>query len=130
MKKITTILGLAAVAALTGCNPLSDEAKEITGNYYIYEISDDQPLMELRPDATCTVRAIRPEVLTYSVEGKWNVRNDSLVILLDSATLKWDGDSSLIGEIPARLDKKLISHTDFALELETDGINYIYSRRK
>lgn len=130
MKKITTILGLAAVAALTGCNPLSDEAKEITGNYYIYEISDDQPLMELRADATCTVRAIRPEVLTYSVEGKWNVRNDSLVILLDSATLRWDGDSSLIGEIPARLDKKLISHTDFALELETDGINYIYSRRK
>ncbi len=130
MKKVTTILALAAATIITGCNPLSDEAKQITGNYYINEISDDTPLMELRPDGTCTVRAIRPEILTYAVEGKWNVRNDSLVMVIDRESLTWEGDSSMIGDIPERLDKKLISHSDLAVELQTDGINYVYSRRK
>lgn len=131
MKKLLTIIrATTAAVILSSCNPLTDEAKEITGNYYLDEVSDDLPLMELNDDGTCLVRAIRPEVLTFSVEGTWNVLDDSLKISLDPSTLKWTGDSTLIGDIPVSLDKKLIRHSNISIEVENDGISYIYQRKK
>lgn len=125
----TTIVAVASVAAVS-CSSLSDEAKEIVGNYYITEVSPDLPLMELRDDGSCTVRAIRPEVLVYSVDGSWNVERDSLLITLDPATLEWEGDSTLIGDIPLTHNKKLLGHTELSVELESNGINYVYTRRQ
>ncbi len=125
-------LSLAPVLAsmlLTGCGKLSDEAKEIVGIYYNPEISQTEPVMELHKNATCLIRAIKPGVLTYSVEGKWNVENDSLLLTLDPATLKHDGDSTLIGNIPNHVARKVAGHNDFSLQLENDGVTYLYQRR-
>lgn len=47
----------------TSCGDLSSEAKQIVGNYIIPEISQTEPVMELKRDATCVVRAIKPGVL-------------------------------------------------------------------
>lgn len=120
---------LAAAAIAVSCSPISKDAKKIVGNYYIPEVSDSTPLMELNADGTCTVRAVRPDVLTYSVDGRWDVRHDSLLITLDSATLRWEGDRELIGDIPGRLDKKVLSFNGRLLSLESDGINYVYTQR-
>ena len=127
MKKLFLI---AIVALLTSsCNSLSKEAKQIVGNYYNTEISQSEPVMELNKDATCLIRAIKPGVLTYSVEGEWNVERDSLVIELDPSTVKFEGDGSLIGEIPTRSARKIVDHSDFNLQLEQDGISYLFQRR-
>ncbi len=124
------LLALISVPLAVACSPISDEARKIAGNYYIPEVSDKTPLMELNTDGTCVVRAVRPDVLTYSVEGRWDVKRDSLLIELDPATLQWEGDKSLIGDIPARLGKKVLSFTNNQLSLESDGINYVYQLRK
>ncbi|MDE6416650.1 MAG: hypothetical protein K2K68_06465 [Duncaniella sp.] len=126
-KKLIAILAASAAVA---CSPISDEAEKIVGKYYIPEVSDTTPLMELNPDGSCTVRAIRPDVLTYSVEGRWDVKRDSLLIKLDPATLQWEGDRELIGDIPDRLGKKVLSFVNNQLSLESDGINYVYQLRK
>ena len=86
--------------------------------------------MELRNDATCVIRAIKPGVLSYSVDGKWNVEHDSLIVRLDPGSLKFVGDSTLIGHIPEKIAQKVVSYNDFTLQLETDGISYLYQRRK
>lgn len=85
--------------------------------------------MELHKNASCIIRAIKPGVLTYSVEGKWNVENDSLIIDLDPASLTFEGDSTLIAHIPTRVAQKVVGHNDFSLQLETGGITYLYQRR-
>lgn len=85
--------------------------------------------MQLRKNATCVITAIKPGVLTYSVDGKWNVENDSLIMELDPATVSHEGDSTLIGEIPTRVARKIASHNDFSLQLENDGVSYLYQRR-
>lgn len=120
---------LACAALVSGCSKLSPEAKEITGVYFINEVSQTEPLMELRPDATCLIRAMKPGVLTYSVEGTWNVVTDSLVLNLDPSTLIYEGDSSFIGPIPTEVKQRVIGHSDFSLELQNDGIEYLYQRR-
>lgn len=127
--KLLTVL-CALCAALCSCSKLSSEAKKIIGAYYNPEISLNEPVMDLRSDGTCLVRAIRPGVLTYSVEGKWNVVNDSLVMQLDPSTLECDGDSQLVGNIPAKYARKIIDHSDFNLQLEQDGVTYLYQRHK
>lgn len=111
------------------CSRLSREAKEIVGTYYNTELSQTEPVMELHKNASCLIRAIKPGVLTYSVEGTWNVKNDSLIINLDPATVNAEGDTTLIGHIPDRVAQKVIGHTDFSLQLETGGISYLYQRR-
>lgn len=120
-----TVLALIAV---TSCNNLSKEAKEIVGSYIIPEVSQTEPVMELNKDATCVVRAIKPGVLTYSVKGTWNVKDDSLIMCLDSTTVAIDGDASMVGEIPLRSARKVVEHSDFNLQLEKDGIVYLYKR--
>lgn len=124
-----TFIAVVATAFLTSCNKLSDQAMEIVGTYYNTELSQTEPVMELRPDATCLIRAIRPGVLTYSVEGEWNVENDSLVIILQPETLKWKGDSVMIGEIPLRNARKIANHSDFSLQLEQGGATYVFKRQ-
>lgn len=120
---------LAALTLMCGCSHLSKEAKEIVGTYYNTELSQTEPVMELHKNASCIIRAIKPGVLTYSVEGKWNVENDSLIIDLDPASLTFEGDSTLIAHIPTRVAQKVVGHNDFSLQLETGGITYLYQRR-
>lgn len=129
MKKAITILLVVCAVALASCHRLSKEAREITGIYFNTELSQTDPVMELRSDATCTVRAIRPGVLTYSVDGTWNVERDSLIILLDPSTLEFSGDSLVIGDIPARNARKILGHNEFSLQLEQDGAQYMYKRQ-
>lgn len=124
------IIGSLVAATMVGssCGRLSGEAKEIVGNYIIPEVSQTEPVMELNSDATCLVRAIKPGLITYSVSGVWNVKNDSLVMTLDAATLSVDGDTSLVGEIPNHYSSKLLEHNEFGMQLERDGVVYFYKR--
>ncbi|MCM1111480.1 MAG: hypothetical protein NC336_09740 [Clostridium sp.] len=121
---------LVALLALWGCSRLSPEARKIVGDYYIPEISVDEPLIELNPDATCRIRAIRPALLTYSLDGRWDVVGDSLVALLDPSTLVWEGDSTLIGDIETRYSRHIAGSTETTLTIERDGIEYVYHCRR
>ena len=127
-----TAIGLCGAVVITvssaSCNRLSHEAREIVGDYIIPEVSQTEPVMELKEDATCRLRAIRPGVLTYTVDGVWNVERDSLVMTLDPTTVKVDGDSTLVGDIPVHSTRKVVEHTDFNLLLEKDGVTYSYKR--
>lgn len=129
MKKILSLTLAAAAATLVACSSLSPEAKEIVGVYFNPELSQTDPVMELHDDATCIVRAIKPGVLTYSVHGTWNVKNDSILFILDPATVQSEGDKTLIGEIPTHYSRRVVEHNDFNLQLEQDGIVYLYQRR-
>ena len=123
------LLPIAGMMLVQSCSGLSDEAKKIAGCYVIHELSQQQPVMELNTDATCVIRAIKPGVLTYAVEGTWNVENDSLVMLLDPLTLKVeDGDASLVGNIPQRAARKVEGYTDLSLELKSGDVVYFYKK--
>lgn len=130
MKNITKLSLAALLPLLCACNHLTREAKEIVGVYYNPEISQTEPIMELNRDGSCVITAIKPGVLTYSVEGEWNVERDSLTMELDPSTVKSEGDSTLIGSIPAHFARKVISFTDYDLQLEQDGVTYLYQRRQ
>ncbi|WP_168185166.1 MULTISPECIES: hypothetical protein [Duncaniella] len=134
MKSARTAIRLSVIVAcamnLCACSHLSKEAEEIIGTYYNTELSQTDPVMELHKDAKCIIRAIKPGILTYSVDGKWNVENDSLIVTLDPESMTFEGDSTLIGRIPTRIAQKVVSYNDFSLQLETDGITYLYQRRK
>ena len=125
MKCTVKILLLLSVGlSVLSCGRLSKEAKQIAGDYIIPEVSQTEPVMELKRDATCVLRAIKPGVLTYAVE------NDSLIISLDTSTVSYVGDSALIGEIPVRSARRIVEHNDFNLQLESDGVIYYYKRIK
>lgn len=124
-KLILPLLAFVTVA----CGGLSDQAKEIVGNYYIPELSQEEPILELRDDGTCTIRAIKPGVLTYSVQGEWNVADGTLTAQLDPEKVDFTGDSTLIGDISKDFKRRIVSHSDLALELEKDGVTYIYQKR-
>ncbi len=126
----STILvsGMAILASLTSCDKISDEARQLAGKYYIYEISTVDPLYELREDGTCSLRAIRPGVLTYQVDGKWAVKGDSLIAELDPSTIVWEGDSSLIGNVARHYCRHIVNSSDLSLTVEKDGITYLYHR--
>lgn len=129
MKNFRISLLLLASLAVTSCSHLSKEARQIIGTYYNPELSQTEPVMQLRKDATCTVTAMKPGVLTYSVDGNWDVTNDSLIIELTPGSIRFDGDSTLIGDIPTRVARKIISHNDFSLQLESGGVSYLFQRR-
>lgn len=72
---LVTLFAAAALCAVTmGCHRLSEKARQMPGHYYINEISQDLPLLELNDDATCIVRAIKPGILTYAgpAVGMWS----------------------------------------------------------
>lgn len=129
LRNFRLYIAVCAMYMLAACSGLSKEAKQIVGVYYNPELSQTEPVMELRSNATCTVRAIKPGVLSYSVDGEWNVKNDSIVFVLDPSTLKVDGDKALVGDIPVRYSRKLADYNDFNLQLEQDGVMYLYQRR-
>lgn len=124
------IILLMASATITGCHRLSSDAKQMIGDYYITDISNDLPVLELKSNGTVVQRAIKPGVLTYSVKGRWNVVNDSLVIF-DNDTIPFDieGDSTLIGDIPQRSSKAIVNFNGTSLTLRHDGADYVYYRR-
>ena len=129
MKSFRISLLLVGSLAVASCSHLSKEARQIIGTYYNPELSQTEPVMQLRKDATCTVTAMKPGVLTYSVDGNWDVANDSLIIELTPGSIHFDGDSTLIGDIPTRVARKIISHNDFSLQLESGGVSYLFQRR-
>ncbi len=127
MKKI--ILLCFATIALTACNHLSSRAKQMVGDYYIQEISYSEPILKLNGDGSCVMTAIKPGVVTYSVEGKWNVEDDSLVIDLNPKKITWEGDSTLIAKVPEHVSYSIVSYNDITLEIENKGINFALHRR-
>lgn len=131
MKRFTAtlFLSIAILAILCGCSRLSSQAKKIVGVYYNTELSDTQPVMELKKDGRCVITAIKPGVLTYSVEGRWNVENDSLLLELNPATIVSEGDDTLIGNIPERMSQHIHSYSDLSLQLEREGVVYSYKRQ-
>lgn len=127
---LVTLFAAAALCAVTmGCHRLSEKARQMLGHYYINEISQDLPLLELNDDATCIVRAIKPGILTYAVAGRWDVVGDSLVIEVEPVLTELQGDSSLVGDIPARLARRVQEFTGTSLTLRHDGSDYVYLRR-
>ena len=133
MKKFVNLakflFAVALAAGAASCNHLTDEAKEIIGNYYINEISDRVPLMELNSNGTAVYRTIKPEVLTISAEAEWNVVGDSLTFDIDQSKVAFDGDSTLVGRIPAHIAKRIVAHDEWTLTLEQNGVHYVYYRR-
>lgn len=126
---ILTIAALMGGSTLGACSRLSSEAKEMVGNYFIPEVSQDTPLMELNADGTCIQRAIRPGILTMSVPGKWNVLRDSLIMEFDPTGLQTEGDSTLVGNIPLSIKKAVVNFNGSTLTLEHEGVQYVYLRR-
>ncbi|MDE7025767.1 MAG: hypothetical protein K2O88_07795 [Paramuribaculum sp.] len=123
----TALMTFASI--LSGCSHLSSEAKEMVGCYFIPEVSQDDPLMELNANGSCVIRAVKPGVLTMSVPGTWNVLNDSLIVELDPSGLVTEGDSTLVGNIPLTLKKSVVDFNGTNLTLEYDGVQYVYLRR-
>lgn len=129
MKHSYIALLIIAFAALTSCNHLSKKAKEIVGDYYLQEVSTDEPVMQLNSNGTVVQRAIMPGVLSFSVKGKWNVVDDSLIITNDPKPFEIEGDSTLIGDIPQRMSKAVVAFTGSSLTLRSEGADYVYYRR-
>ncbi|MCF0213354.1 MAG: hypothetical protein HUK13_02735 [Muribaculaceae bacterium] len=129
--KAYKLLALIALAlSLGSCNHLTKEAKEMVGNYYIPEISEDVPIMELNGNGRCTIRAINPGVLTFSVEGKWNVVDDSLVTDLKRETLTYEGDSTLIGNVPEHVSSYIVDFNGMALTIKHPSGNHMVFHRR
>lgn len=122
---------LAATAALTACNHLSNEAREMVGDYYLTAVSENEPVMELRDDGTCTLHAIKPGVMSYTVNGEWNVESDSLIIMTDGKVASLEGDTSVvrIGAIPPRKSYAITDFNGLNLTLNQEGNDYMYQRR-
>ncbi len=129
LSKITFLLAVAAVAS--SCNHLSDQAKDMVGVYYQPAISENEPIMELNDDGTCIVHAIKPNVMSYTVNGQWNVENDSLMIETDGKVAEIAGDTTqvTVGEIPLRISYAITSFNGLTLTLNREGADYAYSRR-
>lgn len=128
-KKVMLILAAAGLCLLSACNHLSSEAKKMVGNYYLTVTSEELPIFELKKNGKCVVRHVEPGVLTFSVEGKWNVKNDSLIGEIKKESLDVDGDARLVGNIPERFAFKIVDFTDVSLTIERGGVPYTYHRR-
>lgn len=133
MKRYTPLLAFALLitilSILTACNPLSDRARQMVGDYYNIELSETDPIYELRDDGTCRIRAIEPGVLTYCVDGKWNVERDTLFIHTDGIVAQAEGDTTLIGKIAETISRPVVDFTGVALTLRSPGGDIVYVRR-
>ena len=127
--KITVALGALGVA-LAACNPLTPEAREMVGNYYNMELSQTEPVMELNGDGTCVLHAIRPGVLSYSVDGKWNVMRDTLFVETTGEPRDAVGDTTLIGEVARQINRPVVAFNGMTLTLNTGNAEYVLTRRK
>ncbi|MDE6324187.1 MAG: hypothetical protein K2L46_01150 [Paramuribaculum sp.] len=115
----------------TACNHLSDEAENMIGNYYLTTVSENEPVMELKSDGTCILHAIKPGVLSYTVNGQWNVERDSLLITTDGKAASVTGDTTLvrIGRIPTEKSYAIAGFNGLSLTLTQDGNEYVFTRR-
>ncbi len=127
MKRLFTVVFVSLL--LMACGGLSDKARHIVGTYYNTSISDDIPVFELNRDGSCLMRAIRPDVLTISVKGTWNVVDDTLVIHHDLATITAEGDTSLMGTVAPEFKAKVTGYTDYSLTLLRDGVEYEFMKQ-
>lgn len=118
-----------SLLSLAACSGLSKEAKEIADIYYLPELSDDTPVLELHKNGMATIRTIYPEVAVLEVSGKWNVINDTLVIDTDISTLSLKGDSTLHTEVTPQYRRRIARHDEHTLTLLDQGIEYRYIRR-
>lgn len=130
----TITKSLAAVALLgvfIACSGLSDRAKQMTGLYFQTTISENEPVMELNPDGSCTIHAIKPGVLSYTVNGTWNVEGDSLIIDTDRRVASVTGDTTVVrvGAIPSHVSYEIADFNGLSLTLRRDGNDYLYVRR-
>lgn len=114
---------------LTGCNHLSKEAREMTGNYYLTVASEELPAFELGKDGKCVVRRVEAGVVSFSVSGKWNVKDGCLVGELDPSTLEVDGDRSLVGNIPESFSFPITEANEVSMTIDRGGVSYTYHRR-
>lgn len=114
---------------LAACGGLSKKAKQIAGSYYNMSVSDELPVFELNRDGTCVMRAIRPEVLTISVKGTWNVVDDTLIIHHNLATVAAEGDTSLVGTVAPEFKAVVTAHSDYTLTLLRDGVEYEFVKQ-
>ncbi len=132
LTRFTLLIAVAFTAAATSsCSHLSSEAKEMIGVYYQPAISENEPVMELNDDGTCVIHAIKPEVMSYTVNGKWNVVNDSLLIETDGVVAEVTGDTTQVsvGNIPTHISYAITSFNGLTLTLNREGADYAYSRR-
>lgn len=130
--KISKFLLIAAgVILLTACNHLSREAKKIAGNYYLTSISEDEPVMELNTDGSCRIHAIKPGVMSYTVDGTWNVEDNEIRIKTEGVLSSVTGDTTIVrvGRIPTEITYKIATFTGHSLTLRRDGNDYMYVRR-
>lgn len=121
----------ATLLPLMACSGLSDRAKEMVGDYYQTTISENEPVMELKDDGSCVIHAIKPGVLSYTVNGEWNVKDDSLTIETDGIVASVTGDTTMvkIGTIPESRSYYISDFNGLSLTLRRDGNDYIYVRR-
>lgn len=120
----------ASLLLLTACGGLSKQEKRMVGNYYIADISDSRPLIELHADGTSVMRAIRPGELSFFVTGQWKVDNDSLIIVNDPSSISIEeGDPAFIGEVTPRVAYPIEHFDDATLRITKQGIVYDYHRR-
>lgn len=124
-------LGLIApVLLVSACGGMTDQEKRMVGKYYIPALSDTRPMLELNPERRSVLRAIRPGELSFYVEGTWEVKDDSLVIVNDGASITIeDGDPSLVGTVAPRVAYPIVSYDERILRIERGGIQYDYHRR-
>ena len=62
-------------------------------------------------------------------KADWNVVGDSLIFDIKKDKVTFDGDSSLVGNIPNHISKKIVAHDAWTLTLEQSGVHYVYYRR-
>lgn len=125
---IVCILCLGII--VTACSKISSQAQKIVGEYYNMELSETLPMYELRKDGSCVVRNLLPEVLTMEVQGTWNVRNDSLIIINDLSTIRCTGDTSLIGNVASTMSRQLIDFDERSITLGKEGVAYRYEKKQ
>lgn len=117
-------------SALTSCGGMTSQEKEMMGKYYIPALSDAKPLLELNDENRAVMRAIRPGDLTFSVSGTWKVRDDSLIVENDPATIKIEeGDPAMMGTVAPRVAYPIVSFNETTLTLNRGGVTYDYHRR-
>ena len=103
----------------------------MVGTYYQTAISETEPVMELNEDGSCTIHAIKSDVMSYTVNGEWNVENDSLVIDTDGVAASVTGDTTVVrvGTIPTHVSYAISSFNGLTLTLNRGGTDYSYVRR-
>jgi len=128
--KVAILLLMIPALLLSACGGLSEQEKKMVGKYYIPALSDTRPLIELNPDRTSVLRAIRPGDITYCVTGVWKVENDSLIIESDSTSITIEeGDPGLVGYVSRRVAYPIKNFNETTLSIERQGITYDYHRR-